>query len=386
MRIVAATIFALRLPFAESFRHSAQERSFSDSFIVRVRAEDGTVGYGEGVARPYVTGETVETSIAHIAESLWPAVTTTDYPELIPGPDPLETLAPIERSLPDFVTRGVLAWHAARTAVELALVDCLLRRRRLSLARVLAPVRQLVIYSGVITAGTIQKAVQHARYFKLFRLQQVKLKLCGTNDCERVAAVRRTVGPEVSLRVDANGAYDVPRAIAILNCLKQFDIAVAEQPLRRGDPQELAQVREASPIPVMADESLVTLADAQALIEARACDYFNLRLSKCGGLSRTLRMARMAAGAGVRLQLGCQVGETAILSAAGRGLAAHLPEIDFVEGSYGNLLLAEDIGKDSINFGHGGRAPLLKGAGLGLGVREEILGKYAHSITALGGN
>ena len=77
----------------------------------------------------------------------------------------------------------------------------------------------------------------------------------------------------------------------------------------------------------MADESLVTLADADALIAAEAVDYFNVRVSKCGGLSRfRSAIARRAAAAGIGLQVGSQVGETAILSAeAGRHLAAHLP-------------------------------------------------------------
>src|SRR5207302_4073306 len=124
---------------------------------------------------------------------------------------------------------------------------------------------------------------------------------------------------------------------------------------------------------IMADESLVTLADARALVAARACQYFNLRLSKCGGIVRTLEMARLADNAGLRLQLGCHVGETAILSAAGRHVAAYLDQVDFVEGSYGKLLLAEDISQESIVFGHGGKGPLLRGPGLGIRAREEVL-------------
>ena len=84
------------------------------------------------------------------------------------------------------------------------------------------------------------------------------------------------------------------------------------------------------------------------------------------------------------MQVGCQVGETAILSATGRHLAAYLEDVEFVEGSFGNLLLAEDISRNNINFGHGGRAPLLRGFGFGVEVREEILEKYAHSVINLG--
>ena len=136
-------------------------------------------------------------------------------------------------------------------------------------------------------------------------------------------------------------------------------MAAVEQPLPRGPAEDLARLRRATSVPLMADESLVTLADADALIAAEAVDYFNVRVSKCGGLSRSLSIARRAAAAGIGLQVGSQVGETAILSAAGRHLAAHLPEVAFVEGSYGTLLLTEDVSVESVRFGHRGRAPVL---------------------------
>ncbi|HEY0385562.1 MAG TPA: enolase C-terminal domain-like protein, partial [Pyrinomonadaceae bacterium] len=269
---------------------------------------------------------------------------------------------------------------AARCAVELALIDCLLKQQRLSLAQLLPPARSVVTYSGVITGGTVEKAVQHTNYFKLLGLRQLKIKIGGAQTLERVRAVRAAAGPAVSLRLDANGAYDVPQAVRVLSALASLDIAAVEQPLERGPVVNLAAVKNQSTIPLMVDESLVTMRDAEALIEASACDYFNLRLSKCGGITRTLKLARVAERAGLKTQLGSHVGETAILSAAGRHVAAHLGNLSFVEGSYGNLLLAEDVSRDRLGFGHGGRAPTLRGHGLGLKVREEILCKYAHTV------
>ena len=82
--------------------------------------------------------------------------------------------------------------------------------------------------------------------------------------------------------------------------------------------------------------------------------------------------------------MGSQVGETAILSAAGRHLAAHLPEVAFVEGSYGTLLLTEDVSAEGVRFGHRGVAPVLTGPGLGIRVLEDRLRKYACSVVELG--
>ncbi|HEX8000014.1 MAG TPA: dipeptide epimerase [Pyrinomonadaceae bacterium] len=380
MRITEATVYGLSIPFVESFNHSTQARGCSDSIVVRLMSEDGTIGYGEGVARAYVTGETVETSLAQITNKLLPAVLAKNFAELVPGPDPLVALAVVDEALPEEAANGVIAWHAARCAVETALIDCLLKRQKLSLAQLLPPARSTVTYSGVITAGSVEKAVQHAKFFKLLGIRQLKIKVGGADARERVMAVRETTGADASLRLDANGAYDVPQAKRLLSEMSDLNIASVEQPIARGSLRDLSEVKNHSAIPIMVDESLVTQADARSLIEERACDYFNLRLSKCGGITRTLRLARMAERANLKMQLGSHVGETAILSAAGRHVAAHLDSLSFVEGSYGQLLLTEDVAHDSISFGHGGRAPILRGAGLGVRVREDVLCRFARTV------
>ncbi len=217
MRMTEATIFCLRIPFVEAFSHSTSARVYSDSIVVRVTAADGTVGYGEGVARPYVTGETVESCVTYIVSELWPAVARTDYADISRSHDPLSALSSIIDSLPDHEAEGLIAGHGARTAIELALIDCLLRSQKLSLGELLPAKRPSVTYSGVITAGSADAAVRHARYLKLFGIKHLKIKIGATNPVARVAAIRRAVGPETSLRVDANGAYDPETANRVLS-------------------------------------------------------------------------------------------------------------------------------------------------------------------------
>ncbi len=384
MKIIGGTCFALRIPFVEAFGHSASVRSRTDSVVVRLTADDGTMGYGEGLPRPYVTGETVETCIEHIAHCLWPAIADSRFSAPEPGGDPVGSLAGVAGALPDGDAGGAIAWHAARAACELALLDLLLRRGNLSLGAILPPERDVVTYSGVITGGSIDNAIRLACVCTEYGLEAVKIKIGGEHARDRVAAVREVLGPSVSLRVDANCAYTPDEAVATLAALAPFDVACAEQPIPRGDPAVLARVRSRSPVPIMADESLVTVADAEALIAAKACDFFNLRLSKCGGVARTLEIAELAVRAGVGLQLGCQVGESAILSAAGRHVAAHLDGVSYVEGSYGNMLLVEDVSREPVAFGRGGLAPLMRGPGLGVDVRDDILRAHAETVTILG--
>jgi L-alanine-DL-glutamate epimerase-like enolase superfamily enzyme len=378
MRIVSAHLYALRIPFKIPFSHTLMTRSYSDSIIVKLTADSGESGFGEGMPRPYVTGETVSSCLDHIQRVLLPLVGQHDFKEPGAHAGPMALLSEIDALLPAAGKDTVIAFNASKAAIELALIDLLLKQNGKSLGSLILPATESVTYSAVITADSTDTVRKIALKCREFGIKQLKIKVGTGDDHGRIAAVRDALGGSVSLRVDANGAFDVKGALALISSIQPFNIDSIEQPVPRGDVDVLAQVKKSSPVPVMVDESLITEEDAVELIEKEACDLFNLRISKNGGIFRTLRLAEMAREAGIGFQLGCQVGETAILSAAGRHVAAHLNDAKFVEGSYGALLLKEDITDESIQFGYAGKAPLLKGSGLGIRVSEELLQKYAE--------
>ncbi len=204
-------------------------------------------------------------------------------------------------------------------------------------------------------------------------LRQIKIKVGTPDDAARLAAVRKAVGSAVELRADANGAWSAADAIELLKSLAPYQLKIIEQPVVADDITGMKQVRSQCGIPVMADESLVTIEQARRLIADKACDFFNIRLSKNGGIAGSLAIAKLAAEAGIKIQVGAQVGETGILSAAGRTFAAHMTELACAEGSFGTWLLSEDITYDNLAFGLGGRAPLLKSRGLSVTVKAEAL-------------
>jgi L-alanine-DL-glutamate epimerase-like enolase superfamily enzyme len=378
MRIVSAHLYALRIPFKLPFSHNLMTRSYSDSIIVKLTADSGESGFGEGIPRPYVTGETVSSCLDHIRLVLLPLVEQHDLDEWSLLTDPMSLLSEISTLLPDTGNGSVIVFNAAKAAVEIALIDLLMKQNGKSLGGLILPATESVTYSAVITADSADNVRRIALRCGQYGIKQVKIKVGAGDDYGRIAAVRDTLGESISLRVDANGAFDVKGALALISSIQPFNVDSIEQPVPRGDVNALAQVKKNSPIPVMTDESLITEEDATELIEKEACDLFNLRISKNGGIFKTLRLAGMAREAGIGFQLGCQVGETAILSAAGRHMAAHLNDAKFVEGSYGELLLEEDIADESIQFGYAGKAPLLEGGGLGIRVREDLLQKYAE--------
>jgi L-alanine-DL-glutamate epimerase-like enolase superfamily enzyme len=151
----------------------------------------------------------------------------------------------------------------------------------------------------------------------------VKLKVGRdlAQDVARVRAVREIVGG-VPISVDANMAWSLAAARAAVDALRPYDIAWFEEPVAQRDWRALRALRRDTGARVMLDESLCTRDDAEQALAEEACDLFNLRVSKCGGLIACLRLAELAHRAGVGFQLGAQVGEMGPLWAAGRRFAA----------------------------------------------------------------
>jgi muconate cycloisomerase len=177
----------------------------------------------------------------------------------------------------------------------------------------------------------------------------------------------------MDLRLDANEAWSSSTAVAMIEPLLQYDISCVEQPVSHTEVQQLAELRSKLRVPVMLDESLTSLDDAQAAIASHTCDLFNIRLSKCGGFLGSLQLAAMATAAGLGFQLGCHPGESGILSAAGRHWACNVKGIRYLEGSYDRHLVRKLLTNEDITFGYGGRAPALTGGGLGVTVNETVL-------------
>jgi L-Ala-D/L-Glu epimerase len=377
-QIAAIAVYRLSIPFREAFKHAQFERAASDAIVVRVTDVQGNHGFGEALPRDYVTGESAESVVMFIKERLAPWVWALEPGD---GPSVWQTLA-------DYGAMNI--WGsgvgretyntAAFCAVELALLDWAFRRTGESVASRLPARRGQVVYSGVVSAEEPEAAAGLARRFVEGGLNQLKLKVGVGDDAGRLHRVREAVGDRVRLRVDANGAWGVDQAIERIRALLPFDIEAVEQPVSHLHPDHAAHlrhVREHAGVPIIVDESLVTLADADALAAANACDVFNVRVSKNGGLIGAAAIARRAREAGIAVQVGAQVGETALLTAAGRHLAASMDELTYAEGSFGTWLLAQDISREEVRFGVGGAAPTLNGPGLGVTVDEEALARLA---------
>ncbi len=380
--IESIEIMPLRIPFNRTFEHAQMRRSSSDAVVVRVRDGDGVSGYGEALARPYVTGEGVKSMVTMLRTKIAPPVLAGSFDT---GVDVLEQVRALRAVWSGVLhpVSGVSAWNASQCAMELALLDWAFRRAGRSVGEWLTPARSRVMYAASIDAAEPQAAAQLARRYAAAGFKMVKVKVGLGKDVPRLAAVRAELGESARIWVDANGAWKAEKAVAALEALRDTGIEAVEQPVEASDLAGMRRVREETGIPVIADESLITLDDAKRLIAERACDVFNVRVSKCGGLLAAKEIAELGIAAGLKVQIGAQVGETSLLSAAGRHLAAHLPEVEYVEGSFGTHLLSEDVTPDPVMFGAGGQGDLLFGPGLGVQVDDGMLERLAVSTVRM---
>jgi muconate cycloisomerase len=288
--------------------------------------------------------------------------------------------------------RGI-GGNAARCAAELAFLDAAGRKYGQPLSRVTALIapellepKESVRYSGVITSskGLRLRLFALAQWFYGFRQLKVKVGIEGQDDVARLKAVRGWAGSTMDLRVDANEAWKPADVVQRLRELEPMGITSAEQPVAHEEIGCLAEVRKQVKVPIMFDESLCGMFDAERSIREGLCDIFNIRLSKCGGFIPSLRLAQRAKQAGLSCQLGCQVGETAILSAAGRAFACSVVGLRYLEGSYDGWLVYEALGKQNLTFGWGGRAPALTGPGLGVDIDPAALERITVRKVVLG--
>jgi L-Ala-D/L-Glu epimerase len=389
MRVKELTALHVLIPLRKPIIHASHTRTETDNLIVRCVLEDGTVGYGEGVPREYVTGETIDSAVALLRRSDLSAQMEPcgDMTAAIALADRLR-LAPIPGD-----ERGCQG-NAARCALELALLDAYGKRFGQPVSgvtRALAPElyqpQARVRYSGAITSATGFKLRLACWKMWLYRFRQLKIKVGieGQDDGKRLGVIRSRAGRKMDLRIDANEAWTPANVCEKIVALKPFGITSVEQPVPHAQVDCLTEVRRRVGVPIMHDESLCSMLDAERAAERGTCDLFNIRLSKCGGFIPSLRLAQFARTHGLGYQLGCQVGETAILSAAGRHFASSVADIRYLEGSYDRHLVREALGTRDITFGWGGWAPALEAPGLGIQIDAAALARVTRrSETLLG--
>jgi len=385
MRIVHVLAILAKLPLVHPMKHAGGEYRETETLFVCCRLADGTEGWGEGVPRSHLTGQSPEQAWHHLVASLATGQLSRNC----------ENWADVVRMCLEFRVPADSGCyregfdHPIRCGVELAVLDAFGRYFRQSIkeaAYLLPSVGEMlrrqsaVRYSATIMAADPITEALRALFIRWYGFRECKIKVGLIQDyrreVKRIGRLRRLLGHEMDIRLDANGAWKADDLPQIAEALLLYRISCIEDPVSPAEVARLAQLRKRLPIPIMLDDTVISFADVDRVIAEGLCDLINIRLSKCGGFLRSLQMAAQARKGGLGIQLGCHPGESGILSAAGRHFAALLPNLRYREGSYDRFIFRRLITKEDLTFGWGGVAPDINGPGLGVTVDRRRLAPY----------
>ena len=369
MRLESLRSFELRIPFNTVFKHASPERAATQTIWIQVQSRGGITGFGEGCPREYVTGESLQTArkfvAAHLGEWL---VMEWDLATLIHW---------TERCREEIDTNP-----AAWCAVELALLDLLGKTQMRSVESLLnlpEPAGSRT-YTAVLGNSAPAQFTKQLSYYLKAGFRQFKFKLAGDPARDRAAVsafLAAGVRPE-AVRADANNFWpDSTTAIREVRALG-FPFFALEEPLPVGDFDGMRAITRELGTKIILDESVIR-ADQLAGLGADAERWIlNVRVSKMGGLLRTLEFLREARRHNLSVVVGAHVGESSLLTraafttatAAGNSLVAQ-------EGAFGTHLLARDVIAEPLMFGAGGALDLdalrlSRAPGFGLEMAPEL--------------
>jgi L-alanine-DL-glutamate epimerase-like enolase superfamily enzyme len=317
LKIQDVEIYYFDIPLKEPFTITLGTITTSSGVLIRILTDAGITGIGESSPFQPVTGDTQETNV----------VAARAIREMLRGKDSL-AIESAHKLFGGFLHSN----PAVIAAFDMALYDILGKAAGLPVFRLLGGDKttfETDVTTGIDTPENMAKSVK-TRLAAGFKTFKIKVGMDPDTDVGRLQAIRDAIGYDYGIRIDANQGWTPAQAVMALKAMEKFKIQFCEQPGPDFDIAGMKQVRDESPIGIMADESLHYPSDAIKLINAAACDYFNIKLMKAGGMTNALRIALIAEAANIRCMLGCMI-ETRL----GLTAAAH------VHGATRNIVFAD---------------------------------------------
>jgi o-succinylbenzoate synthase len=364
-RIVEIAWLPFQIPYTAAFTTAHGSESARAGAIIRVTSAGGLAGLGEASPLPAFTAGTLGDALAIIG-GLAPHMVGRDLDQAIELLDQLDITAP--------------GASAVACGFDTAIHDLAARAAGVPLAQLLEPhAAAAVPVNATIGAADLAAAAQAAARVAQAGIQCVKLKVgvARTQSAElaRIAAVRAALAPGMRLRLDANAAWDVPEAIAIIRAAERYDLEFVEQPVAAGDLAGMARVRASVRTPIAADESVGGPEQARRVVAAGAADVLIVKPMMAGGLRRGREIIALAAAAGLQTLVTTTI-DSGVGVAAALHLAATLPMPSLACGLATGALLAADLLSQPIIV-RNGAIQLPDEPGLGVHIDERQARRYA---------
>lgn len=359
-------LYKLFIPLKEPFVISLGPIHNAENVVVVIRTSEGITGFGECSPFMSINGESMDTCF----------IVGQYFAKFFKGKDPLA----IAERIAD-MDKLIYGNSSIKSAFDMALYDIAAQHAGLPLYKFIGGENNKTITTDyTVSIGEPAKMAADALAIKQQGYPAIKVKLGkdGTIDVERMKAIRKAVGAAIPLRIDANQGWDVEEAITTLQALAPLDIQHCEEPIPRWDFMNLPRVRKASPIPIMADESCGDEHDAERLLAIDACDYFNIKLGKAGGIFKALKIVELAQQRQLHLQVGAFM-ESRLAMTAFAHFALCSPLIEHFDFDTA-LMFKEDPVTGGIVYEKNGVIKVPQANGLGASIDADTLARF-ESIT-----
>lgn len=282
MKIDRVELFALRLPLRTAFNSAGGSIDARDLGVLRLTDEEGRIGLGEITPYPDPTAPGLDELIAAFEGGARDQLADAEI---------FDNGLTFETELPSAVS----------SAIDVALLDLLARREELRVADLIGnSVQEQVAVNATITALSPDEVAALGELAVKSGFSTIKLKVgFDADDRWRLEALREAVGFQTLIRLDANGSWYTGEAIEQIHELQEYGLELIEQPVAPDDLAAMHRVRDASMVPIVADEGVRTVADLDLHIANGACDGVAIKLSQVGGITNASVLAGNAARAGL---------------------------------------------------------------------------------------
>ncbi len=339
MRITRIDARPVSMELGEPYTIAYEMVESITNVFIRIGTDSGITGCGCAAPDREITGESHESVLKAIDEIITP---------YLEGKDPLRYALHLER-----LKTRIKDQPSALAAVDMALYDILGKFCSLPLWKLLGGFRRSIKTSITIGILPVGETVRKAQEYLSEGFTSLKLKggLDVEGDIEKVRMVRNTVGKGIELRFDANQGYTFEEAVRFVAETLHYAVELIEQPVPKKEIESLRRVSRRVPIPVMADESIMSLRDVFRLARGDFVDMVNIKLMKAGGINEALMIDAVARSAGLEVMVGC-MDEAALGIAAGLHFALSRPNVLYVDLD-GFLGLKGDPSAGAINLKKG---------------------------------
>ncbi|MBM7870286.1 o-succinylbenzoate synthase [Clostridium pascui] len=306
MKITDIRIGLISVPLKTPFKTALRTVNSVEDVIVEIYTDTGNIGFGEAPPTGVITGDTTGAIIGAIKDHISKTIIGMD----------IENFEEIILRLDKCVVKNT----SAKAAVDIALYDLYGQMYKAPLYKLLGGYRKEIVTDITISVNEPEEMVKDSldAIKRGYETLKIKVGKDSIKDIERMKAIRKAIGYDVKLRIDANQGWKPKEAVKVLRQMEDagLDIEFVEQPVAAHDIEGLKFVTDNISIPVLADESVFSPEDALKILQTRAADFVNIKLMKTGGIHNALKICSMAEIYGVECMIGCMLEAKVSVTAA----------------------------------------------------------------------